>query len=122
MRQMALDYVASSRFGVLAPDELEASSNIGSFDAAYAVLVIQHCENPKVELRRVRDSLKPGGRFVLVNSTRRWLPTEQGWANDRIDVQALASRFFKREATFNPPGFYRPGADELHYGVTFVRR
>lgn len=118
MRRMAIDYVSSPRFTAIAPEDLER----GEFDAAYAALVIQHCENPELELRRIHDGLKPGGRFVLVNSTRRWLPTDRGWANDRIDVMALASRFFRRVATFDPPGHYQPGADELHYGVVFVPR
>ncbi len=121
MRRMALDRIPSPRFAAIAPEDLDEPS-IGMFDAAYAALVIQHCEDPDKELRRIHGRLKPGGRFVLVNSTRRWLPTEQGWASDRIDVLALASHLFKREATFDPPGHYRPGADELHYGVVFVPR
>lgn len=121
MRRMALDYVASPRFHTIAPEDLDEPSN-QLFDAAYAVLVIQHCENPELEIRRIRNSLRPDGRFVLVNSTRRWLPTNQGWANDRVDVLAVASQLFRRVASFDPPGHYQPGADELHYGMVFVPR
>lgn len=104
------------------PNEAFGASAAETFDAAYAALVIQHCEDPEKELRRISDVLKPGGRFVLVNSTRRWVPTERGWSNDEIDVLKLAAGIFRRTAMFNPPRHYNPGSAELHYGAVFVRR
>ena len=121
MRRMAIERLSSPRFNAIAPEDLDDPA-VGPFDAAYAVLVIQHCEDPERELRRIHARLKPDGRFVLVNSTRRWLPTDRGWANDRVDVQALAGRYFKRIGSFDPPGHYQPGADELHYGMVLVPR
>ncbi|MBI1778588.1 MAG: class I SAM-dependent methyltransferase [Proteobacteria bacterium] len=123
MRRMAVDYVGSSRFSVAAPDEIfPRRADDPGFDAAYALLVIQHCQDPEKELQRISDSLKPTRHFVLVNSTRRWLPTDKGWASDSIDVLQLASRILRREGMFQPPRASTPGGAEAHYGAVFTRR
>ena len=109
MRQMAQDYVASPRFSALEPARLAEDGLPGSFGAAYAIRVIQHAEWPGEELTRIAGSLRPDGRFALVNSYERCVPTTHGWATDGVDVLALANEIFRLDATFDHPvHVYRP--------------
>jgi SAM-dependent methyltransferase len=62
-----------------------------SVDVCLAVLVLQHTENPKQEIDKICNALKPGGYLVLVNEAGRLIPggVENGfikWATDHFDV------------------------------------
>ena len=60
-------------------------------DVALAILVLQHTENPKQEIEKISNALKPGGYLVLVNEPHRMIPgdVENGfikWTTDNFDV------------------------------------
>ena len=48
------------------------------FDFAYSRFVFQHLDRPLVALENVRDVLRPGGRFSIVDVDDRWLMFEPG--------------------------------------------
>jgi hypothetical protein len=45
--------------------------------------------DPALELRRIHAALMPGGTFSVINSTERWLPTDQGWRSDSKNISDL---------------------------------
>ena len=67
MRRLAVDYVGSDHFAVLAPPDLPAAS----FDAAMTIWVLQHCPNPIEDVQRIAAALKPGSRLFIVNNIPR---------------------------------------------------
>ena len=103
MRQFARDYVANDdRFICASPRAFDGLASSGMrVDAAVAVWVLQHCATPQIDSRRIRNALKPGGKFHVVNNVYRAVPTDAGWANDGIDVRALLNREF-RETNYFP--------------------
>jgi SAM-dependent methyltransferase len=72
-----------------------------TMDVCMAILVLQHTENPKKEIDKICDSLKPGGYLVLVNEPHRMIPggVENGfikWSDDNFDVFGeIETRLFK---------------------------
>ena len=96
MRAYAQVYVESQRFAATSPEGLQRLTTCGlQVDHAYAVWVLQHCLDPAAEIARVAAALAPGGYFCVVNSTERWVPTNQGWRSDGKDVLALLRTAFK---------------------------
>lgn len=109
MIQLAPRYVCSHRFAVGHPELLDTLVARGlRFDSAYSVWVIQHCADPETDLRRIRDSLKPGGVFHIVNTRLRCVPTDQGWVNDGIDVIALLRSLFREVEVADVPASLAP--------------
>ncbi len=104
MRAMAASFVASPRFKTASYEEFGFSPPLGDgFDAAFACYVLQHVERPEHDLKSIATALRPGGRFLLVNSTLRWVPTMFGWEQDPLDVVALADVTFDLVETFAFP-------------------
>lgn len=105
MRQLALDYVSNDDlFICVSPGALDSLASSGMrVDAAYAVWVLQHCVTPQIDSRRIRNALKPGGRFHVVNNVYRAVPTDVGWSNDGIDIRALLNREFRETNYFSLP-------------------
>ncbi len=96
MLQFAIDYVGSQRFITCSPDALERMVSKGlRVDHAYSTWVIQHCLDPQAEIKRIKHALKPEGRFYIVNSHHRCVPSDQGWVNDGIQVAELLRREFQ---------------------------
>ncbi|MEW6491431.1 MAG: methyltransferase domain-containing protein [Cyanobacteriota bacterium] len=96
MLQLASDYVGSQKFITSSPDALERMVCKGlRVDHAYSTWVIQHCLDPHTEIKRIKQALKPGGRFYIVNSHHRCVPSDKGWVNDGIQVAALLRREFQ---------------------------
>ena len=93
MREMALPYVESSQFEAAGPDALAVLE--GQFDAAISIWVLQHCLNPDEDIERIRRSLRPGGRLMVVNTNHRCVPVVGGkWFDDGFDMAGrLASVF-----------------------------
>ncbi len=91
MRVLGPQYVQSDRFMACSPDMLDALIWAGlRVDAALSVWVLQHCFQPALDIARVRDALKPGAGFFLVNNFRRAVPTlEHGWFDDGLDIAAM---------------------------------
>jgi SAM-dependent methyltransferase len=114
MRELAAGYVASPRFSTAAYEDFIAAPGLGGgFDGAFACYVLQHVERPDRDLPAIASSLRPGGRFVLVNSLTRWVPTSHGWAQDGFDVLGIAGTLFDLvEAPVFPPEIAAlPGLD-----------
>lgn len=71
-----------------------------SVDAALAILVLQHVENPEQEIENIFSCIKPGGYFVLLNEHVRYVPSSIDknnfivWNDDRYDVVAKAKTLF----------------------------
>jgi SAM-dependent methyltransferase len=114
MLRLAHDYVGSERFSTaLYPDFSADPGQGGSFDAAFACYVLQHVERPDHDLPAIAAALRPGGRFLLVNSLARWVPTTHGWCQDNFDVLGLAGASFRvlRDHPFPPELALLPNLD-----------
>jgi SAM-dependent methyltransferase len=96
MRQLAPGYVQSARFSIVSPQVLDMLVARGfRADAALAIWVIQHAARAEPEIERLVRSLAPGGGLFVANNIRRAIPTDQGWADDGVDVAALLARAFE---------------------------
>lgn len=91
MRRVARAYVASNRFlavGHHTTPDLEC-------DFAVCLWVLQHSKEPGVDVVRIRDALKPGGRLLVFNESVRMVPTvEHGFVHDGLDVPACLAAVF----------------------------
>jgi len=91
MRAHAIEYVASKKFSCCTHEDLR--HHVGVYDAALAIWVLQHCENVERDITRIRDSLKPEAKCLVVNSYTRYIPTNGDWMDDGKDVlRMLGSR------------------------------
>lgn len=96
MLQLAINYVSSERFITCSPAALDQMVNNGlRVDHAYSTWVIQHCLDPHAEINRIKQALKPEGRFYIVNSNHRCVPSDKGWVNDGIQIAELLRREFQ---------------------------
>jgi len=72
------------------------------FDMCLSILVLQHSENPELEIRKIYDGLKENGILVLVNEKHRLIPVgvdPQGyviWYDDGVDVFDIVERYFTK--------------------------
>lgn len=87
MRALASQYVDSERFSVCAPSMLDAMGV--RFDGALAVWVLQHCQQPAGDVKRIHSVLNPGASLFIVNEHYRCVPTNVGWVSDGIDIAAM---------------------------------
>jgi SAM-dependent methyltransferase len=95
MRQLAPGYVGSPRFAAAPPPLLDVLTARGlRADFALAIWVMQHVARPAQELARVHAALAPGGGLFVANNVTRAVPTDRGWANDGIDVEAALNANF----------------------------
>jgi SAM-dependent methyltransferase len=120
MLQLAPAYVSSAVFAGMPPAMLEMLAARGvRFDSAYAVWVIQHCVSPREDLQRIACALKPDGRFQIINTKYRCVPTDKGWVDDGIDVIAILHELFE-EVKFGvlPPGIEPPTHPDTCYMAT----
>src|SRR5262249_53753764 len=97
MRGFAVEYVNSDRFAAYEPADLDRMIEKGfRATGAYACWVLQHCLAPWEDLRRIRSALDPGALFFVLNSTRRCVPTDRGWATDRNSIEELLVEEFEK--------------------------
>ena len=95
MRSLAVDYVDSPQFTVLSPQMFETLIAKGlRVDHGIAVWVLQHCLSPDRDIELMAAALAAGHRLFVVNSRRRWVPSDRGWFNDGLDVAALLALRF----------------------------
>src|SRR3989344_512265 len=93
MLNYAEQYVADPRF--VSQSEFE-----GQFDAALAILVLQHVENPEFEIEKLYTALTPGAPLILVNEEKRFVPSAVDrngfviWSDDGADIAALLKKRF----------------------------
>lgn len=63
-----------------------------SVDVAMSILALQHSENPAKEIDNIINTLKPGGTFVLLNESTRYVPSDIDsnryivWKDDGFDI------------------------------------
>lgn len=88
MRNYADAYVASPYYLTCRPELLDHHLH-GYFDYAIAVLTLQHCVAPLVDIDRIARALKPGGRLFVLNYLIRAVPAGGEWVNDGVDVFAM---------------------------------
>lgn len=73
-----------------------------SIDVCIATFVLQHVENPKLEIDNIFKVLKPGGYLVLVNENKRYVPSDVDsnryivWQDDGFDIFGEISSRLKR--------------------------
>jgi len=101
MQKLAIEYVESPRFTVVAPpmlDYLVAEQGL-RFDAALSVWVLQHCAKPAEDIGRIRASLAEGGAFFCVNEQKRFVPTDAApWIDDGLNIAAMLDKTFEKRA------------------------
>ncbi len=113
MRTLANSYVGSERFTATSRKGLLQMVRRGlKVDHGYTVWVLQHCVKPKEDINLLRLSLRLDSRLHVINSTRRWVPTNKGWINDRIKVpELLAAQFEAVEERSIPKGALSPAME-----------
>jgi len=100
MRGLAHNYVLSDNFVVCSPASFDQMLQHGlRVDHAYAVWVIQHCQDPSTDVARLARAVGGGGLLYMANTHRRCVPTDAGWVDDGQDVRALISDEFDRLTT-----------------------
>lgn len=63
-----------------------------SVDVAMSILALQHSEDPAKEIDNIVDTLKPGGTFILLNESNRYVPSDIDsnrfivWKDDGFDI------------------------------------
>jgi SAM-dependent methyltransferase len=63
-----------------------------SVDVAMSILALQHSEDPAKEIDNIINTLKPGGTFVLLNESTRYVPSDVDsnryvvWKDDGFDI------------------------------------
>lgn len=92
MRAFAANYTDTPNF--MACDALFLPEFEGKFDAAFTVWVLQHCLHPLDNIKQIWYSLKPNGKFFVVNDIR-FIPTDLGFVCDQTDVTALLNENFE---------------------------
>ncbi len=91
MLQLATQYVNNQNFLPLLYSK-DLLQNAPKFDLVIASLVLQHAEVPIESIKFIKDILKDGGIFVLVNEGIRYVPTKLDsnnyviWHNDGINI------------------------------------
>lgn len=91
MLTMAISYVGSDSF---VPMTLSAAHRLEiEFDAAIAVWVLQHCQQPWEDVGFIKNSLKSDGSLMVLNELFRFVPIIRGrqarWLEDKVDVWGL---------------------------------
>lgn len=117
MRVFATDYVRSPNFVVCNPIALDKMEM--EFDLALSIWVLQHCFRPQDDITRIRNSLKYGGDFLVVNNNERVVPTTSGaWISDSIDMSELLRKNFKSTSfgLLDPAFVSQPTVDRTFVG------
>lgn len=94
MRGLAGKYVGYPfKFTVGGPDYF-SQPGCPAFGAAIAVWVLQHVQNPQLEIDRIWNALTPGGRFLVIGEHHRCVPSlgednKLRWIDDGIVMHGL---------------------------------
>ena len=97
MRGLAASLVDSHRFFAL-PPEMLCWLEPSQCDFALAVWTLQHCLNLSMEVDRIRNALKKGGKLFVLNNEGRALPMNDGrWVDDGLDVRNVLTEKFRFE-------------------------
>lgn len=75
--------------------------SVCDIDVIIASLVLQHVQNPAVEIQNLYSILKPGGHIILLDEPRRFVPTGVDknrfviWNDDGVIINDVMEKFFK---------------------------
>lgn len=96
MQGLAKKYVNSSRFSLCFPEELAIKCAEGfCVDFAISLYVLHHTLTPGIEIERLRKTLRPGGKLLVLNNHLRCVPVSQGgWVNDGKSIRAMLRKQF----------------------------
>lgn len=96
MQNFAVEFVGSVYFSVCFPEALDTMSQDGyRVNDALSIYVLQHTFRPGLEITRIYNILKPGGRLLVLNNNQRCVPTNEGWINDGKDVRGMLCERFQ---------------------------
>lgn len=125
MRALAPGYVGSPLFSVVSPPVFQMLGLRGlQASAALSVWVLQHCQNPDLDVGLLAAAMRPDAPFFLVNNVGRALPTQEGrWATDGVDIRnVVAARFEARADGKLDPAVVPPRLSHNSFWATYVRR
>lgn len=104
MRQKAVEYVNSDNFQAISPEQLEKFVYKNDFfDVAISIWVLQHCFEPQKDILNIKNSLKPNGKFFVLNNITSAVPTNKGWINNKIDIHIILENEFEELKTATMP-------------------
>ena len=97
----ANEFVLSRIFTpVVYSKEMEKTEDM-NFDLVMAIFVLQHSEHPIEDIQFIHSILNKGGKFILMNEEKRFIPTGMDetrnvvWSDDGINVEEEVSKKFK---------------------------
>jgi len=97
MRKLATEYVNSSNFKAISPEELKTKIEAGEkFDFAYSIWVLQHCIKPQEDIKLIKSSLKDDALIYILNNVKSAVPTNKGWVDNKINIHSLLTKEFKQ--------------------------
>ena len=101
MRDLAPKYVQSPLFSIHSRESFLALARGGfRVDSAISIWVLQHCQDPGVDLEIIGLAFRPESRLFVINNTFRAVPVaERPFVNDGRDVRALLGERFKEVAS-----------------------
>lgn len=73
-----------------------------SVDVALSILALQHSEDPAKEIDNIINTLKPGGTFVMLNESTRYVPSDIDsnryvvWEDDGFDIFGYVAARLKK--------------------------
>jgi SAM-dependent methyltransferase len=73
-----------------------------SVDVVLSILALQHSEDPAKEIDNIFSTLKPGGTFILLNESTRYVPSDVDinsfivWKDDGFDIFAYTESKMKK--------------------------
>ncbi|WP_320033716.1 tetratricopeptide repeat protein [Halarcobacter sp.] len=96
MRKLATEYVDSSNFEAVSPEEFKRKIEAGErFDFAYSIWVLQHCIKPLEDIKLIKLSLKNDALIYILNNIKSAVPTNKGWIDNKLDIHSLLIKEFK---------------------------
>jgi tetratricopeptide (TPR) repeat protein len=104
MRDLSKEYVQNEKFEAISPDIFRQRILDGlRVDAAISIWVIQHSNDPLVDVALIKASLKKEALFYVLNNKISAVPTNKGWINNGINIYNLLQIHFNIQQTQNLP-------------------
>lgn len=101
MLALSFEYVKNPNFTPCSLKNLNILTNSGlKFDIVFAILVLQHCVEPQIDIKSIHNALKINGYVYLFNEKNRCVPIfnentkEQNWNIDNINICELLTDSF----------------------------
>ena len=95
MRGLANVYVNHNKFSSVSPSMKCLLPQM--FDGVVAIWALQHVLNLDQEIEHIKQMMTVGGRILVINERRRFIPTAEGWMDDSKDIFIALQRNFTTE-------------------------